>query len=243
MGASLYRQMRELEDRHWWFKGRRAIVKSLLLRSELPANPRILDLGCGTGGNLEMLSEFGRVVGAELDEDAALLAREREIAPIVRGKLPDGLPLQSASFHCVTLLDVLEHIKDDRATLETVHDLLAPQGCVILTVPAFPFLWGPHDEAHHHQRRYVASKLQCLLEDAGFEISMLSYCNTWLFPAAVVVRLLRRLIPGGAAGAELTLPPVPVNALLAAVFASERHLLPIGLPFGISLVVSAKKVG
>lgn len=241
MEASLYRQMRELEDRHWWFKGRRAIVKFLLQRSELPVDARILDLGCGTGGNLEMLSGFGRVVGAELDEDAAQLAREREIAPIVRGKLPDGLPLQAGSFHCVTLLDVLEHITDDRATLETVHDLLAPQGRMIITVPAFPFLWGPHDEAHHHQRRYLAGNLRRLLQEAGFEISTLSYCNTWLFPVAAVVRLLRRVIPGGTAGAELSLPPAPINHLLAAVFASERHLLRFGLPFGISLAVSAKK--
>jgi SAM-dependent methyltransferase len=242
MEASLYQQMRELEDRHWWFRGRRAIVSSLLQGSKLPKDARILDLGCGTGGNLAMLSEFGHVVGAELDEDAAQLARERELAPIVRGRLPDGLPLDSGSFQCVTLLDVLEHIEDDRATLETVHDLLAPSGRLIITVPAFPFLWGPHDEAHHHQRRYRAGNLRRLLEETGYEITTLSYCNTWLFPVAAAVRLLRRIIPGGAAGAELSLPPAPVNNLLAAVFASERHLLQLGLPFGISLAVSAKKV-
>ncbi len=245
MEAELYRQMRDLEDRHWWFVGRRAIVASLLRSSGLPEGARMLDLGCGTGGNLSMLSEFGQVVGAELDEHAAQLASERGCAPIVRGTLPDGLPLDTGVFHCVTLLDVLEHIDDDRATLETVNRLLAPAGQLLITVPAFPFLWGAHDVAHHHQRRYRAKGLRQLLETTGYEITTLSYCNTWLFPVAAVVRLSRRCFPGRegdrGAGAELSLPPAPVNTLLAAVFASERHLLRMGLPFGVSLVVLAKK--
>ena len=153
MEAELYRQMRDLEDRHWWFMGRRVIVASLLRRSGLAKNARMLDLGCGTGGNLAMLSEFGQVVGAELDEHAAQLASDRGLAPIVRGKLPHGLPLDAGVFQCVTLLDVLEHIEDDRATLEAVHRVLAPAGQLLITVPAFPFLWGEHDVAHHHQRR------------------------------------------------------------------------------------------
>lgn len=242
MDASLYQQMRDLEDRHWWFVGRRAIVSSLLRGSGLPNEARILDLGCGTGGNLAMLSAFGDVVGAELDEDAARLARQRGIAPVVRGKLPDALPLDAGAFDCVTLLDVLEHIEDDRATLKAVHKLLAPEGRLLITVPAFPFLWGPHDEAHHHQRRYRAKGLRQLLASTGYEIITLSYCNTWLFPVAAVVRLLRRCFPGGEAGAELSLPPAGINTLLARLFASERHLLGIGLPFGVSLVVLAKKV-
>jgi len=239
--AELYHQMRDLEDRHWWFVGRRAIVASLLRSSGLPEDARILDLGCGTGGNLAMLSAFGQMVGAELDEHAAQLARERGLAPIVCGKLPDGLPLDTGIFHCVTLLDVLEHIDDDRATLEAVNRLLVPAGQLLITVPAFPFLWGAHDVAHHHHRRYRAKGLRQLLETTGYEITTLSYCNTWLFPVAAAVRLLRRCLPGGDAGAELNLPPAPVNALLAAVFASERHLLRMGLPFGVSLVVLAKK--
>lgn len=241
MEAGLYQQMRELEDRHWWFVGRRAIVASLLRSSGLPRGARLLDLGCGTGGNLAMLSEFAQVVGAELDENAAQLASARGLAPIVRGKLPDGLPLDAGVFHCVTLLDVLEHIEDDRATLETVNTLLVPEGRLMLTVPAFPFLWGAHDVAHHHQRRYRAKGLRKLLEDTGYEITTLSYCNTWLFPVAAMVRLLRRWFPAGNAGADLSLPPGPVNTMLAALFASERRLLRIGLPFGVSLVVLAKK--
>ncbi len=245
MEAELYRQMRDLEDRHWWFVGRRAIVSSLLRSSDLPEDAHILDLGCGTGGNLAMLSEFGSVVGAELNEHAAQLAYERGLAPVVRGKLPDGLPLDAGVFQCVTLLDVLEHIDDDHATLNAVNRLLAPAGQLLITVPAFPFLWGAHDVAHHHQRRYRAKGMRQLLETTGYEITTLSYCNIWLFPIVAIVRLLRRCLPdgeaGGNAGAELSLPPVPVNTLLARVFASERHWLRMGLPFGVSLVVLAKK--
>ncbi len=246
MEAELYRQMRDLEDRHWWFMGRRVIVASLLRRSGLAKNARMLDLGCGTGGNLAMLSEFGQVVGAELDEHAAQLASDRGLAPIVRGKLPHGLPLDAGVFQCVTLLDVLEHIEDDRATLEAVHRVLAPAGQLLITVPAFPFLWGEHDVAHHHQRRYRAKGLRQLLEATGYEITRLSYYNTWLFPVVAAVRLLRRCFPGGEAsgnaGAELSMPPAAVNTLLATLFASERYLLRAGLPFGVSLVVLAKKL-
>ena len=242
MDADLYQQMRDLEDRHWWFVGRRAIVRALLQKVGLVKDAKILDLGCGTGGNLAMLAEFGDVTAAELDEQAARLASERDVAPVVRGRLPDALPLPPGEFQCVTLLDVLEHIDDDSATLRTINRLLAPGGYILLTVPAFPFLWGPHDEAHHHQRRYRAGQLRWLLESSGFQIATLSYCNTWLFPIAAVVRLLRRCLPAGDAGAELALPPAPVNRLLAAVFASERHLLTrLSLPFGVSLVALARK--
>jgi SAM-dependent methyltransferase len=243
MDSSLYQQMRELEDRHWWFVGRRAIVAAQLQISGLPSDARILDLGCGTGGNLAMLSQYGQVLGVELDEQAAQLARERGVAPVIRGKLPDALPLENGTFDCVTLLDVLEHIADDRATLNAVNTLLAPDGRVLITVPAFPFLWGPHDEAHHHQRRYRADQLRGLLQAAGFEITTLSYCNTWLFPVAAVVRLLRKCLPKGGAGTELALPPAPLNTLLAKLFASERHLLRhMKLPFGISLLAVARKL-
>ena len=242
MDTILYQQMRKLEDRHWWFVGRRRIVSTFLRQAKLPGHAKILDLGCGTGGNLSMLSQHGEVIGTELDEQAAKMAHDRDVAPIVRGKLPDVLPFEREAFQCVTMLDVLEHIEDDRLALLAVNKLLAPDGYLLITVPAFPFLWGAHDEAHHHYRRYRADTLRTLLVESGFHITKLSYYNTWLFPPAVVVRLLRRYFPAGGAGAELALPPTPINALLAALFASERYMLPyLNLPFGISLIALVKK--
>jgi len=242
MQAELYRQMRELEDRHWWFRGRRRIVSSMLATLPLPSNAKLLDLGCGTGGNLHMLSAFGTVTGVELDANAAQLARARGHAAVLRGRLPDRLPFTAASFDCVTMLDVLEHIEQDAASLVEVHRLLAPGGRLLLTVPAFEFLWGPHDEAHHHQRRYRAGPLRSLLQDAGFQVTRLSYYNSWLFPPVALVRLLRKGAPVGDAGAELALPPVWMNRALGALFASERHVLRhTGFPFGVSLLALAQK--
>ena len=242
MQPELYEQMRDLEDRHWWFQGRRRIVSAMLERLDLPQPARLLDLGCGTGGNLQMLAGFGEVTGVELDEHAAELASGRGCAPVLRGSLPDGLPAGLGPFDCVTMLDVLEHIGPDRESLRTVHGLLAPQGYLLLTVPAFEFLWGPHDQAHHHQRRYRAPALRSLLEQAGFSVEKLSYYNTWLFPPAALVRLLRKVIPAGGAGAEVTLPPNWLNGLLESLFASERHVLRhTRFPFGISLLAVARR--
>jgi SAM-dependent methyltransferase len=242
MQPELFQQMRELEDQHWWFQGRRRIVSTLLGTIALPDNAKLLDLGCGTGGNLEMLSGFGDVTGVELDASAAELARQRGWAPVLRGRLPDELPFGDGGFDCVTMLDVLEHIEQDAASLETVNRLLVQHGHVLLTVPAFEFLWGPHDEAHHHQRRYRAGALRSLLQAAGFSVIRLSYYNTWLFPPAALVRLLRKFLPSGDAGVELTLPPSWMNRMLGSLFASERHVLKHArFPFGISLLAVAQK--
>ncbi len=234
--------MRDLEDRHWWFQGRRRIVAALLGALKLPDNAKLLDLGCGTGGNLEMLSGFGAVTGIELDANAAELARQRGSVSVLPGRLPDNLPVGEEGFNCVTMLDVLEHIEQDAKSLCTVHRVLAPGGYLLLTVPAFGFLWGPHDEVHHHQRRYRAKALRSLLQDAGFRVSQLSYYNTWLFPPVALVRLLRKALPVGDAGVEVTLPPPWMNRMLEALFASERHILKHArFPFGISLLAVAQK--
>jgi SAM-dependent methyltransferase len=242
MQPELYQQLWDLEDRHWWFRGRRRIVSALLGKLELPDDAKILDLGCGTGGNLEMLSGFGTVTGIEMDAMAAELAGQRGRAPVLRGSLPDDLPVGEGSFDCVTMLDVLEHIEQDAQSLKSVNRLLAPGGHLLLTVPAFRFLWGPHDEAHHHKRRYRADVLRALLQGAGFSVAKISYYNTWLFPPVALVRLLRKFLPAGEAGVEVTLPPPWINRFLGALFASERHVLTRArLPFGISLLAVAKK--
>lgn len=242
MQPELFQQMRDLEDRHWWFRGRRRIVAALLETLDLPAGARLLDLGCGTGGNLETLSRFGEVTGVELDPLAAELARQRGQAPVMEGHLPKGLPVEAGEHSCVTMLDVLEHIESDEASLEAVFGLLSPGGYLVLTVPAFEFLWGPHDEAHHHQRRYRSTLLRQRLQAAGFQVRKLSYYNTWLFPLVALVRLFRRVYPGGEAGVEVTLPPAFLNRALETLFASERFVLKRArFPFGVSLIAAAQK--
>ena len=242
MKAGLYAQMHELEDRHWWFTGRRRIVAEMIRRLGLPPDARLLDAGCGTGGNLALLAGFGEPIGAEYDAEAARLARARGVCEVVRAGLPHAMPFAPGRFDLVTLLDVLEHIEDDAASLRTLASLLAPGGHLLLTVPAFPFLWGPHDEAHHHHRRYRAAGLRAVIEGAGLKLQWQSYYNSSLFPAVAAVRLLHRLLPAGPVGDELALPPAPVNALLEALFAAERHLLGrVRLPAGVSLIAVARR--
>ena len=242
MRAELYQQMRVIEDRHGWFQGRRRIVCALLKKMALSADSKILDLGCGTGGNFSMLASFGEVTGVEMEPRAMKLANERGNAPVVAGSLPDDVPLEARTFHCITMLDVLEHVEQDQAGLSTVHRLLIPGGRLLLTVPAFRFLWGPHDEEHHHHRRYRAKELRSKLESAGFEVDHLSYFNTWLFPPIALVRLLHKWIPSGETGMETNLPPAWLNRLLLGLLSSERLILTRGrFPFGVSLLAVVRK--
>ncbi len=249
MHDALYAQMRTLEDRHWWFTGRRRIVAEMIRRLDLPADARILDAGCGTGGNLPMLSTFGAPVGVEYDAGAADLARARGICPVVRGALPGAMPFAPQSFRLITLLDVLEHLEDDRASLQALGALLAPDGQLLLTVPAFPFLWGPHDEEHHHHRRYRARGLRAVIAATGLRPRWMSYYNSSLFPAVAAVRLMHKALPSAGRGAaadevggELALPPAPLNGLLQYLFAAERHLLGrVPLPVGVSLIAVLEK--
>src|SRR6185312_16486006 len=110
--------------------------------------------GCGSGGNLPMLAEFGEVSAFELDEAQLQRARERGIGTIARGSIPDALPFEGQRFDLVVMLDVLEHLEDDHAGLAAVLTRLAPGGFFLATVPAFPMLWSSHDVSHHHFRRY-----------------------------------------------------------------------------------------
>lgn len=193
-----------------------------------------------------MLSQFGDVTGAEYATGAVELARERGTATVIQARLPDQMPFGPGQFGLVTLLDVLEHIDDDEGSARVIARLLCPGGYLIVTVPAFPFLWSEHDTQHHHKRRYKALQLQRCLASAGLEISWMSYYNSLLFPVVSAVRLLRNLIPprGSSArvGQDLIMPPAPINKLLETVFASERLWLgKVPVPFGVSLIAVACK--
>jgi SAM-dependent methyltransferase len=239
----IYQQMRSLEEQHWWFSGRRRIVGKMLDSLELPKQARILDAGCGTGGNLRFLSSFGEVTGVEIDDGAADLARERGTWPVLNGSLPDKMPFAERQFDLIVLLDVLEHIDEDVASLHSLQNLLAPGGYLVLTVPAFQFLWSPHDEEHHHKRRYRATGLQEIIQSAGLQLCYMSYFNTLLFPLVAAIRLVRRVFPARKVGQDVQLPKPAVNRMLEALFSSEcywigRHRM----PFGVSLMAVARKV-
>ncbi|MGH8807149.1 MAG: class I SAM-dependent methyltransferase [Noviherbaspirillum sp.] len=238
MSPDAYLEMAATEERHWWFAGRRSVLSWLIAKLDLPVQASILEIGSGTGGNLPMLSAFGKVSAMELDEVARGIAMQKTNGrfDIRAGSCPAHIPFAGERFDLVCLFDVLEHIEDDVATLSAIKALSAKEGRVLVTVPAYRWLWSGHDEFLHHKRRYVASELQEKIASAGLRVEKISYFNTLLFPLAAAVRIKDRLFrsssPSGTA-----LPPSPVNTVLRHVFGAERFLLDrLNLPFGVSLV-------
>jgi SAM-dependent methyltransferase len=239
MDPDVYDLLRQHEDRHWWFRGRRAIISDQIGRMGLLPGARILDVGCGTGGNGPALARLGALFGVESDPDAARTAAKRGYVKVLPGRLPDDLPFAEGGFALATALDVIEHVDDDAGSLAAIRTRLAPKGQLLITVPAYAWLWGQHDELLHHKRRYERGTLVALVEAAGFEVLRASFMNFWLFPLAITARLMGSSGKGNPAG--LIPPPAPLNAAFAAIMGSERFLLrATDLPCGLSLLLTAR---
>lgn len=241
MEAEVYARMAELDEEHWWFAARREILESVIRRIvRPPPNARILEIGCGTGHNLEMLSRFGAVEATELNESARKLASRRFGRAIQPAALPDLSMFPPSSFDMIALLDVLEHIPDDEASLRAIRSVLKPGGKLLVTVPGNPWMWSAHDVAHHHHRRYRKSQLRQVAESAGFAVELLSPFNTLLFPAVAAARIGGKLLRRESA--DDSMPSKPVNALLRSVFSLEAPLLGrVPLPFGVSLIAVLRR--
>jgi SAM-dependent methyltransferase len=245
MSPEAYTEMAEIQRTHWWYAARRRILESRLRELALPSGARILEIGSGTGANLDLLAGFGEVVGLEMSARAIELARQQVASPRVRmvqGRCPDDLDRLEGHFDLICLFDVLEHIDDDADCLAQLAPLLAPGGCVMLTVPAYSWLWGPHDVQMHHRRRYNRRSLTSVFRTAGLRVGSLSHFNMLLFPLAVAGRLAERV--AGNNHAATRIPPRLVNAAMAGIFASERSLLRHArLPFGLSMIALATPEG
>jgi SAM-dependent methyltransferase len=233
------------DDFHWWYVARRQIIEASLERHLHPssATRRILDAGCGSGGNLTMLQRFGTVSGLELDDEAATNAAQR-LGPggtLYRGPIPEALP--DAQFDVITMFDVLEHLDEPVQALSALRTRLAPQGQVVITVPAFQFLWSRLDEVAHHRRRYDEALLLSHLTSAGLRAEHVSFFNTVLFGPIAAARLLQRVQRTRFDAGQQPVPladSAVVNAVLRGLFSLERHLVPrVRLPFGVSLLAVA----
>lgn len=240
MERAAYDRMRSLETTHWWFLGRRAVLSRLLSGLTLPAQARILEAGCGVGGNIEMLTGFGRVDAFEPDEPSRDYVGKRTGVSPVEGFLPDQVPFAKRSFDAVCAFDVIEHIDDDRGSVAALADLVAPGGYLIVTVPAYQWMWSRHDEIHHHKRRYSRSTIVDVVRAGGLDPMKASYFNAILFPLAAVVRGIKKL--ARADSSDDKMPPDFVNRLFQRLFSLEgRWLAGHSLPFGLSIVVIARR--
>ena len=232
-----YQLMHEQEMRHWWYRGRRRLILQLLRRhAPVSSRPRILDLGCGTGGNTSAYQALGPVVGIEPDGNAVALAHARGGALYCQGGGTE-LPFSRESFDVVVATDVLEHIADDAGAASEVHRVLRPGGVFVLSVPAHPWLYSRHDAALLHHRRYTRDMLVQVLQGSGLEVRWLSYWNATLFPVISAVRFAGKLRRNSAVRSDTADTPALVNEPLAGVLALEAWLLRyVRLPWGVSLV-------
>ncbi len=236
MDSSVYRLMAQTQEAHWWFAGRRKILRAIIAQLRLPACARILEIGCGTGGNLPMLTQFGTVCGVEIDDFALARAREVSNCEIQKGWLPDRIPFHGELFDLVCLLDVLEHVDDDEAALSAVAKRIKPGGLAVVTVPAYQWLYGSHDRLHHHYRRYSAGHLRRKAAVAGLRVLRLGYFNTLLFPLIAAVRLCKRVLPSGGQD-EAALPGQKLNRWLYGVLSFEAAFVPRAFfPFGATCI-------
>jgi len=236
MQPDVYLEMASVQERHWWFAARRQILSSVIAKLALPPHAEILEIGCGTGGNLAMLATHGHLSAMEYDAQARIIAASLEVCPVSLGGLPEPVPFDDGAFDLVCLLDVLEHIENDNAALARVARLLKPTGHVLITVPAYAWLWSAHDEAHRHHRRYTAKILGQRAQAAGFFVDRLGYFNSLLFPLIACTRIARKL-GGSDKESDAALPQPSVNSLLNGIFGLERHLVQYHLfPYGTSVM-------
>lgn len=243
MEADAYTLMASHEANHWWFVGRRAVLDAVLDRHELPPGARILEAGCGTGGNLYLLQGRGSVYAFEPSSLAVSIARERHPGvTIAEGELPEFLPFAEGTFDLVAALDVLEHVDDDRAALGSLVHQARPGGRILVSVPTHPILFGSHDRRLHHVRRYGVAELRALVDATGCQVEYFGAYNTILAPLAFALRLAERVMPLGFGNQE-RLPPAAINQLLTALFALEGPIIRRGraLPFGLSHVALLRR--
>lgn len=241
METAAYQQMRELQSTHWWFVARRQVLASLIDRLGLPSNAAILEAGCGPCGNFELLCRYGKL--SAFDMDPATVADNNRLAAVecVQGRLPADHPFhESHRFDLVAALDVIEHVEADVESLRSLASCLCPEGRVLVTVPAYQWLFSAHDRFHHHHRRYRLRSLTVTAKAAGLQVERAGYFNSILFPGIALARLAGRL-RGADARSDMKMPSPAVNWLLTRVFSCEARLLPhMRFPFGTSIYLVGK---
>lgn len=231
--------MYELEDTYWWFVARRELALTILRGAKLTGN-HLLDVGCGTGAGQSAFAEFGTVFGVDFSQEALEFSGSRGLTLLAKANA-EVLPIQAETVDAVVTLDTIEHVPDDAAALSEIARVLKPGGLLLMNVPAYMFLWSPHDVALMHQRRYTVSSARKVVARAGLKVERASYHVFLLFPLVLLLRLWGRL-KGGEPSA--TLPSIPKWAapILKGIMRFELALFRlVNLPWGSSVVIIARK--
>ena len=238
MERIVYDRMAELDSRHWWYRARREILAGPHRAPDRRCrdDPRILEIGCGTGHNLVMLKRFGRVDAIEIDAAARAIASQRLGHAVMDAPLPALTGVEDRAYDLVAILDVLEHVEEDREALESIARKLRPGGRILIAVPAHPWMWSAHDVVNHHKRRYTRRR-RCAPSSPrrGLKLEMMSWFNSLLFPLAAAARLAGKV--RRKEDSDDKLPPKPLNALFEGIFGLERYAIGrLPFPPGVSLV-------
>jgi len=251
MDPSFYASYYRHEDRHWWFRWRFELITQLVSEQKKESDFLILDAGCGTGQMLKHLEQLGDAIGIDTSAQAISFAQSRGVKKLVRGSITD-VPFADATFDCIVALDVIEHIEDDFGILQSLHDVLKPGGRLIITVPAYQILWSEHDEINHHKRRYTAPHLRRLIEEAGYSVDRVSYCNTVFFFPIFAIRKFKNLLrkartsnganPDGLQSDLGDYPQIMNEAAFRVMHMENGLMRHIDLPFGVSVLAVAKRV-
>lgn len=235
----------DLEEQHWWFRGRRHIVYSLVKELRLPSHAAILEVGCSSGTLLLQLQQDGynNLTGIDVSEKAIALGRKRDLKQI---SVMDGTQLSfpDAAFDLVIASDVLEHIADEAKAMKEWARVLKPGGKMIVFVPAFQHLWSNHDIANHHCRRYTKTQLKAIVLSAGLQVRRASYWNFGLYFPTWLVRKVQNLLTSATTGKHDNLLQMPTiaNSALTEFLKLENTLLEqVNFPFGVSVFVIAHK--
>jgi SAM-dependent methyltransferase len=240
-----YDFMFQLEDHLWWYVGMRRIVYGMLRRDiQNGTGPlRVLDAGCGTGGSLRLLERFGQVTSFDFEPRAAEMYATRQRGRIMVAST-DAIPFADASFDLVTSFDVICQLESpgDEKALQELARVLKPGGSLIVRVPAFQSLYGPHDVTLHTKHRYSTRELAAKIEKAGLRLRQTTYANTFLFPVALVRRMIAKMLPGRGEESDVRPVAAPINTALTAVLTAEAAIIKrTQMPFGLSVIVMAKK--
>ncbi|MFA5511991.1 MAG: class I SAM-dependent methyltransferase [Candidatus Kapaibacterium sp.] len=245
MREIVYHSQFEAEDKYWWFVARNRILeKTVRSFCDLHPNFNMLDVGCGTGGFATLLKDDCNVIGIDTSDTALSYSRKRGINNLHNCLLNEFDSSMYGTINAITMLDVIEHIEDDKSVVKDAYDLLPSGGIMIASVPAYQWLWSRHDEIHMHYRRYTIPNFKRLFTDAGFKVMYNSYYNSILLLPAVLKRIMDK-ITGGDQKNDAPIDEVPefINSLFTKIFLIEKNWIPnLMLPFGLSIILVAKKM-